>query len=178
MNPLEDPDTFAQFYENTHQNTYRYIMALTGGIESLAEDITADAYLRAWKYRHRFTGSSDAAFGWVLTIARRILIDKHRTTSSHPPDTDLADNVVDDRPEAETILLSQELTGQVIEALQRLPENQREMVVLRHVLGWHVNQIAQHLAIPENTVSVSLRRSLKRLQEILVLQGVQYERPE
>ncbi|MEN6436125.1 MAG: sigma-70 family RNA polymerase sigma factor [Anaerolineaceae bacterium] len=174
--PLDDQDTFALFYENTHQNTYRYVMALNGGFERQAEDITADAYLRAWKNRRSFTGTSDAAFGWLLTITRRIIIDKYRAASSRPTEADLIDYIEDDKPDAETVLLGKEVSEQVIKALQYLPENRRDMVVLRYMLGWRVNQIAEHLAMPENTVSVSLHRSLKQLQEALALQGVSNER--
>jgi DNA-directed RNA polymerase specialized sigma24 family protein len=52
------------------------------------------------------------------------------------------------------------------------------MVILRYVLGWQVNQIASHLSMPPNTISVSIHRSLKQLQEFLALQGVSNERTE
>lgn len=173
--PLASSEAFAQFYESTHLDTYRYVMALCGGRESQAEDVTADAYLRAWKSRKSFSGSSEAAFGWLLTIARRLLIDEYRAESSRPLEAEISDDVLDDAPDAEALLLTREMTGQVIADLQYIPEKQREMVVLRYVLGWRVNQIADYLAVPENTVSVSLHRSLKRLQEILSLQGVSNE---
>lgn len=175
--PLDESDTFTRFYENTHRNIFRYVMASCGGNENLAEDITAEAYLRAWKNRRNFSGTSDAAFGWILTISRRLLIDKFRASSTHPQENDLADDVEDGKQDIETILLNKEFSEQLIEALQYLPENRREMVVLRYVLGWRVNQIAEHMEVPENTVSVSLRRSLKQLQEFLILQGVLDERP-
>lgn len=128
--PLADAGAFAHFYESTHLNTFRYIMALTGGLESQAEDITAEAYLRAWKNRLSFKGSSDAALGWILIIARRILIDRYRLMTTHPAGEDLSDDIADDNPDIEAILLTQELSGQIMAALQKLPEKQREMVVL------------------------------------------------
>lgn len=178
MHPLEESDAFAQFYEDTYRNIFRYVMASCGGIETLAEDITAETYLRAWKNRRNFSGNSDAAFGWILTISRRILIDKFRASSSHPPENDLVDEIEDGKQNTETTFINQEFTGKLVDALQHLPENRREMVILRYVLGWRVNQIAEYLAVPENTVSVWLRRSLKQLQEFLVLQGVLNERQE
>lgn len=154
------------------------MMASCGGNVTLAEDITAEAYLRAWKNRRSFSGPSEAAFGWVLTISRHILIDKFRTSSSHLPENELADDLEDRTQNTETILLNHELSEHLIEALQILPENKREMILLRYVLGWRVNQIADYLSMPENTISVSLRRSLKQLQKYLIMQGVRDERPE
>ena len=168
--PLASAETFASFYESTHLNVYRYIMALRGGRQDEAEDITAEAYLRAWKNRHQFDGSADAALGWVLTIARRILIDRFRIFS-RLPETDLVDDLPDATLDAESILVAEERSGNVITALLTLPENQREIIVLRYVLGWRVNQIADHLGILENTVSVVLRRTLKRLQGMLASEG-------
>ena len=176
--PLEDAEAFARFYEDTHLNIFRYVMASCGGVESLAEDVTAEAYLRAWKSRGNFSGTPDAAFGWVLTIARHLLMDHFRASSLHPPANDPVEDLQEDRSGNETILIRQELTAQLIGALQRLPENRREMVILRYVLGWQVNQIARHLSMPPNTISVSIHRSLKQLQEFLALQGVSNERTE
>ena len=47
---------------------------------------------------------------------------------------------------------------------QKLTEQQREILVLRYMLGWKNKQVADYLGIPENTVSVILRRTIQRLQ--------------
>lgn len=178
--PLQEAESFSQFYEDTHLYTYRYLMASTGGRQAVAEEGTAEAYLRAWKSRRSFNGDLQAALGWVLTIARRYLIDQYRAQSSRPEEIDLDEEVdpvgpVVDLTDAEAVLLDQELTGALIQALQHLSPARREMVILRYVLGWRVNQIASHLSIPENTVSVTIGRSLVQLQKVLVSQGVSNE---
>ncbi|HEX2978975.1 MAG TPA: sigma-70 family RNA polymerase sigma factor [Anaerolineaceae bacterium] len=170
--PLVEPETFSQFYENTHLNVYRYVMALCGGDERQAEDVTTDAYLRAWRNRKAYSGSAETALGWILTIARRSLIDEFRKKSARPFEDDLGDDMVDPTGDIERNILSEEITDQVIQALQQISVNQREIIVLRYVLGWRVSEIATHLAIEENTVSVAIHRTLKRLRDILVSQGV------
>jgi len=52
----------------------------------------------------------------------------------------------------------------LVTALSALPVERREMVVLRYLLGWPVQEIAAHLGIAENTVSVTLRRTLNELR--------------
>jgi RNA polymerase sigma-70 factor, ECF subfamily len=172
--PLANAEAFASFYESTHLNVYRYLMALRGGAQDEAEDITAEAYLRAWKNRHQFDGSAEAAFGWILTIARRILIDRYRL-AARAPETGLVDDLPDATLDAESLLVDAEQMEQVLTALHELPEHQREMIVLRYVLSWRVNQIAEHLEIPENTVSVNLRRAVKQVYDLLISQGDSYE---
>jgi RNA polymerase sigma-70 factor (ECF subfamily) len=48
--------------------------------------------------------------------------------------------------------------------LGALPEDIREMLVLRYILGWQVKQVAKHLGMNENSVSVTIHRALKSLQ--------------
>jgi RNA polymerase sigma-70 factor (ECF subfamily) len=163
--PLLDAAQFDRFYQHTHLSVYRYSMALNGGDEKDAEDITAEAYLRAWRTRHQFSGDDNDAIGWIITIARHIQIDRARYDRVRADEVDLEEAVESEDPQVEDLLLSQEQIGLVLEALQRLPEEQREMIVLRYVLDWPVNQIALHLAISENNVSVSLRRALQRVRE-------------
>jgi RNA polymerase sigma factor (sigma-70 family) len=50
------------------------------------------------------------------------------------------------------------------EALQILPDDRREMIVLRYMLGWQVKEIAKYLRMEENTVSVYIRRSLGQIR--------------
>ena len=163
-------DRFAGLYENTHRDVYRYLMALCGGQVQEAEDVTAETYLRAWDARRRFRGDEQAALRWLFTIARRLLIDRRRYEAKRP-EAELDETAPDDAPDAESILIHGEQMQDVLEALQRLPGPQREMVVLRYMLEWRVNAIAAHLGIPENSVSVSLRRALQHLNGWLVPAG-------
>jgi RNA polymerase sigma-70 factor (ECF subfamily) len=168
--PLLDAAQFDRFYQHTHLSVYRYSMALNGGDEKDAEDITAEAYLRAWRTRHQFSGDDNDAIGWIITIARHIQVDKVRYDQARADEVNLEDAVESEDPQVEDLLLIQEQIGLVLEALQRLPDNQRDMIVLRYVLDWPVYQIARHLNISENNVSVSLRRALQRVREWITAQ--------
>jgi RNA polymerase sigma-70 factor (ECF subfamily) len=164
---LVDAQSFAAVYENTHRNVFRFLMALTGGLTQEAEDLTAETFLRAWDARRRFRGDEEAALRWLFTIARRLLIDRRRYAASRP-EADLDETAPDDAPDAETILIDAEQIQAVLDALQRLPGAQREMIVLRYMMDWRVNAIAAHMQMPENSVSVSMRRAMRQLQRWLV----------
>jgi len=162
---LSEAAQFDQFYQRTHLSVYRYIMALNGGVANDAEDVTAEAYLRAWRTRHQFSGNENDATGWIITIARRIQVDRARYNQVRADEVDLDEIIASEEAQVEDLLLSQEQMAFVLEALQRLPDNQREMVVLRYVLDWPISQIARHLDMTENNVSVSLRRGLQRVRD-------------
>jgi RNA polymerase sigma factor (sigma-70 family) len=169
---LVQPDDFSRFYEQAHLSVFRYVMVLCAGNQDEAESITAEAFFRAWEKRLKFSGSSAAALGWVITIARNSLIDQRRSESIHLAEPFLVEELPDEESNLEDILIGDEQIQQVLEAIQSLPLAQREIFTLRYTLGWQVKTIAAHLNLAENTVSVNLRRALVKLQTQLVLQEV------
>ena len=161
---LQRPEEFARFYEQAHLSVFRYMMVLCAGSQSEAEEITAEAFLRAWEKRQQFSGSLEAALGWVITIARNLLIDRRRSQGAHPVESGIDESLPDLGRNIESLLVGEEQMQQVLDAIASLPFPQRDMLILRYVLGWRVKAIAAHLGRTENTVSVDLRRALAKLQ--------------
>lgn len=165
--PYQTAEAFSALFEKTHVIVFRYLYGWTGGNRDDAEDFTAETYLRAWRARGRFTGNDEAALGWLLQIARRVAIDQYRRRSVRPVEAALEDEglpigATEHNPE--THVIAEEKTRTLLTLLAQLPDDHREMVVLRYLLGWRVNQIGAHLGIAENTVSVTLKRALARMQ--------------
>jgi RNA polymerase sigma-70 factor (ECF subfamily) len=161
--PYTTAEAFSQLFDRQNRVVFRYIYGIGGGAPQDIEDLTAETFLRAWKARHRFQGDEEAALGWLLHIARNLVIDSYRRrkvdTDEH---IDAADTIAaDNGPEDD--LLAREQWNRVWDLTQSLPAHQREMLVLRYLVGWRINRIAEHLGVPENTVSVTLRRVIDRL---------------
>ncbi len=167
---LSAPEDFARFYEHNHLSVFRYLMVLCAGDRGEAEELTAEAFYRAWEKRGQFTGSDSAALGWLIIIARNLLIDRRRAAGRHAVEVELDDELLDPSARTEDLLVDADRVQQVIAAVQSLPYPYGDIVTLRYVLGWQVQAIAYHLGMPENTVSVDLRRALARLQKKLVPQ--------
>lgn len=165
---LTDPESFCQLYSRTHLSIYRYIYASLGGPVQEVEDLTAETFSRAWKTRGRFGGDEYAALGWLLKIARNLMIDAYRRKRTNPPPFELEIEDLDFRDEhsgPEEKLIQKERLEILLTAMQHIHPEQRELLVLRYVLGWQVKQIAEHLGMLENTVSVYLRRAIQSLRE-------------
>jgi RNA polymerase sigma-70 factor (ECF subfamily) len=172
--PLQDPETFSNLYASTQIIIFRFIYGMHGGPVEEVEDLTCDTYMRAWKGRGRFLGDDHDALSWLFTIARRLVIDAHRRRKSHPDNTTLR---LDDS-EFDSIFISSQASPEehatnreqfkhLWQVLQNLPDDKREMLVLRYMLGWKVKQIAEYLQKEENTVSVYIRRSLEQIRHNL-----------
>ena len=159
------PEQFTDLYTKSHQIVARYILGLTGRQQSDIEDLTAETFTKAWQSRTQFEGSEQAAIGWLLTIARRLVIDKYRYEKHRTPH--LSINEITPRangvtPEQRLVVTEQQTI--ILQLLQDLPDAHREMIVLRYLLGWSVKRIASHLDMPPNTVSVTMQRSLKKMR--------------
>ena len=163
--PLQDAESFGQLYERTHLLVFRFIYGLGAEPVEEAEDLTAETFIRAWKARRRFRGDEGAAIGWLLRIARNLVIDRHRrrqVRGSEGALEDLPAQVFGPGLEQQTADRERMLV--LFRLLDGLPVDRREMIVLRYFLEWPVKRIAEHMGMPENTVSVYLRRTLNALQ--------------
>ncbi len=170
--PLQDPEAFSQLYARTQLIIFRYVYGMHGGPVEEVEDITCDVFMRAWKARPRFWGDEHDALCWLFTIAHHLVIDAHRHTRVHLDGVGLS---LDDHA-AEWLVLSADASPEeqvasreqfkhLWQILQNLPDDKREVVILRYMLGWKVIEIAQYLHKPENTVSVYIRRCLQQIRE-------------
>lgn len=158
---ISDPTRFREVYEENSPSVFRYIYSLIGGVQPDAEDLTAETFLRAWSARHRFEGEAESAIGWLISIAKRLVIDDYRLQKVRAREMPV--------PRAELLpeqqLLADEQKQMALQLLNELPQEHREIIILRYLLGWQINQIAQHLGETENAVSVSLFRILQRLRQ-------------
>ena len=167
--PYASTEHFRQLYERAHLSIYRYIYSLHGGPAEEVEDLAAETFERAWKGRKRFRGDEDAATGWLITIARNLVVDAQRKRRQRTPP-----GAIDDLAHAapaelvvEGHVLQDEQQQALLAALRTLPVQEREMVILRYMLDWPVKRIAAHYEMLENTASVKIRRALEHLRRHL-----------
>lgn len=162
---ISGSDAFARLYKETHLIVFRYVYGLSGGHLQEAEDLTAETYARAWKTRHRFSDDKNPALGWLLRIARNLAIDLSRRRKVRNFDENIPiELLVDPNLLPEMDVMTREQITILWQMLDTLSEDVRDMLVLRYLLGWQVRQIAAHHGLNENTVTVTIKRTLKNLQ--------------
>lgn len=162
---IPNTDAFTRLYDETHLIVFRYLFGLSGGPLQEVEDLTAETYARAWKSHQNFRGDRQAALGWLIRIAQNLAIDLSRRRKGRVVDENVGIELLADHalpPEMDVI--TREQIKFLWQMLDTLSDDVREMLVLRYMLGWQVRQIATHLEMNENTVTVSIKRTLKNLQ--------------
>ena len=160
--PIASRASFRDMYESNRLPIFRYIYGLTGGPEEDVQDLAAETFLRAWKARHRFNRDVGSAIGWLIRIAKRLVIDEYRHSRQETrilPMEHRAD------PLPEQLAITSEQKNVLRRLLAGLTDEQREIIVLRYMLSWRVSDIAQHIDMTENNVSVTIHRTLSKLRE-------------
>lgn len=129
----------------------------------LAAEVVQQTFLKAWRAASNFDADRELA-PWLYSIARRTAIDVLRTESrptigGHEPETDVG-----------VTPLSFERTWEVFEvrqAIDDLPDDEREVVRLSHLAGLSHPEIAAQLEVPVGTVKSRSHRAHRRLAAAL-----------
>lgn len=133
-----------------------------------AEDIVQEACLRAYKFFGSFQGDDGKA--WLLTIVRNTFYSdgKHRQmqAQSVPFDDELHDGAAPDNP-PEVAWMQRVTLRQVWQAIEALPLEFREVVVMRELEELSYKQIAAVAGLPIGTVMSRLARGRRQLAQLL-----------
>jgi RNA polymerase sigma-70 factor (ECF subfamily) len=163
---LTSPDAFGQLFEKTYIHIYRYLFGLTGGPQEDVEDLVAESFSRAWLARNSFQGNFDDALRWMLSIAKHQMIDSYRKEKSAVEfELNEDNNLTDQETAPETQALLNEKHQILWELLQALPEEPKEMIVLRYLLDFSIGEIAKYLGKNNTAVSMAIHRALKQIQQ-------------
>lgn len=145
---------------------YNLARWLTGNDHD-AEDVVQESYLRALKFFSGFRGGSSRP--WLLTIVRNTCYTWMRRNRMEEPGVELDEEMYVDSnsPSPEAILLAAARGDLVRRALEELPAEFREIVILREMEGLSYKEIAEVTAVPVGTVMSRLARARSRLQKLL-----------
>lgn len=144
-----------------------YLLGLCGRWHE-AEDLAQEALLAAWEARARFDGRSSVRT-WLFTIARNRWIDLGRRRRVRPSAEPMDQTVTMSVDAASPPMAAgrSEFAAALASALARLPEEQRDALLLRETSGLTFPELAGVLAVPEATAKSRVRYALLKLAEDL-----------
>ena len=159
------------------KNVYNIALRMVGDPEDAA-DMTQETFIKAYRALSGFRGDSKFS-SWLYRIASNVCLDFLRSRSRHPQ-ISLSGADEDDRTAFELPDMSQNPEEQLMkklsmEAVRRglgqLPEQQRQILVLRELGGLSYAELAQTLGLEEGTVKSRIFRARKRLCALLLRDG-------
>ncbi|MGQ9523223.1 MAG: RNA polymerase sigma factor [Armatimonadota bacterium] len=169
-----DRDAFGELYRQTHQAVYGMLWQMVGSVEE-ARDLTQETYLEAW--RGLRTLRAPGAFKtWLFRIAANKAKDylKKHHVATESLDTMLCTEggqcteLPDTKPGPHQAVLEGELAQVVQDAVTRLSEEHRAVVVMHYIGGLGVSEMARVLGVPRGTVLSRLARAREALRSHLL----------
>ena len=157
-----------------------------------AEDAVQETFLRAWRGREGFDGSS-LFRAWLYRIATNVCLDmlrrsSRRLTTMHsfaevpwlqPYPDGLLDQVAPSEEEPDAVVIEREtIELAFLAAMQVLPPRQRAALILRDVLGWPANETASLLETSVAAANSALQRARETMQERLPPRRAEWSAPQ
>ena len=167
---MEELDEQARFEETIMPHldaAYNLARWLTRN-EHDAQDVVQDAFLRAFKYFSGFHGGNSRS--WLLSIVRNTTytwLQKNRKQDLATVFDEKIHDIEDTAANPEALLLKNADHQEVMRAVEQLPVEFREVMVLRELEGMSYKEIAEMAEVPIGTVMSRLARARKQLQQAL-----------
>lgn len=166
-----DEAALAQLYDRYRVILFGLLMRILNGREE-AEDVLQDVFLQVWRRAADFDETRGRPFTWLVTLARSRGIDRLRTLAARERVA-----VAATRDEAKVFsdaasdAFRSEQRDVVNSALDQLPDEQKQLLLLAYFDGLSQSEIADRLGTPLGTVKTRMRTGMMKLRELLKGKG-------
>jgi RNA polymerase sigma-70 factor (ECF subfamily) len=157
---LSDEAVVRTLYEEHGRSLLAYATRLTGD-RAAAEDVVQETLVRAWRHASTLTEERGSVRGWLLTVARNIVTDRARARAARP--TEVAESPATppiERDHSESVVD----TMVVLDALDQVSPEHRDVLVEIYYRGRSVTEAATVLGIPPGTVKSRTYYALRALR--------------
>lgn len=163
----------SDLYDRYGRMVFSLAFRITGSSET-AEEVTQDVFVQVWRFAQHYDPQQGKLTTWLSSVTRNRAIDILRQQNVRPEghadslDDDLF-SLNDSATEA-TVEPSVELhqqQQQVRQALEKLPEEQRQCLALAYFMGMTQQEIAETLKQPLGTVKTRIRLGMIKLKDLL-----------
>jgi RNA polymerase sigma-70 factor (ECF subfamily) len=158
-----DRDAVRLLYIRYSDNVYGYVRSIVRD-EKEAEDLTQQVFMKLMLVIGKYTDCGVPFSGWLLRMARNVALDHLRRR--HPTPTE--DLIKEDAHADEG---ARETARDLYAALATLPDEQRKVMVMRHIVGLSPPEIAEQMSRSESSIHGLHHRGRRALQEELARLG-------
>jgi RNA polymerase sigma-70 factor (ECF subfamily) len=151
---------------NRHQvRVFRFAVRLVDDA-ALAEDLVSEAFIEVWRQAGRFEGRSSVST-WIMSIARFKALSVRRRRQETELDENVAETVADQYATPEQILLETDRRAQLRACLSQLSPDHREIIDLVYYHDKTIEEVAEIVGVPKNTVKTRMFYARRRLAHLL-----------
>ena len=162
-----DRAAMQEVYRRTSAKLFGVCLRIFGE-RAEAEDAVQDVYLAIWRKAGTFDPARSSPITWLVTLARNRAIDRLRASGRRPTaPLELAADVADETPDAETALVHADEDTRVLECIEHLRPDDAVMIRTAFFDGVTYADLAERANLPLGTVKSRMRRSLLKLRDCL-----------
>lgn len=161
-----DIEAFRELFQAYAPRVKSYMMK-QGADANTAEELAQETLLAVWRKAGLYSDDKGSATTWIFTIARNLRIDRLRREMTWVELPSGRDQEASPDALPEDVVLEGERRLRVREAIARLPEDQREVVMLSFVEGLSHSEIAERLKVPLGTVKSRMRLAYLKVREVV-----------
>lgn len=156
-----DQRAMEELYQAHSGRVYTVVRRLVGH-DALAEDVSQDAWIRAFQRISQFRG--DSSFGtWIYRLATNTALNRLRRLKRRP-EVEAPPQLSSTAPPPDEIVLNRHVLSRALDAM---PGGYRRVLVLHDVEGWTHDEIAEELGIASGTSKSQLHKARARMRELL-----------
>ncbi|WP_210649978.1 sigma-70 family RNA polymerase sigma factor [Nocardioides sp. SYSU D00065] len=162
-----DKEAFGLLYDHYQASVYRFLYYRTRS-QALAEDLTSETFFRALRSMNNFRWQGKDFGAWLMTIARNLTTDHFKAGRTRLEMTTEDMTPHDDTTEGpEDVVLAGLTNEALLEALTRLPAEQRECLIMRFLQGLSIAETALALRRSDGAVKQLQLRGVRNLAKLL-----------
>ena len=165
-----DKRALQQLYSRHHVRIYRFALRFLND-EAAAEDIVSEVFIDVWRQAERFEGRSQVTT-WLLAIARNKALSMLRRRSNEELDDEVAEFIEDPSDNPEVAMLKSQRASVLQDCLTQLSPAHREIVDLVYYHEKSVEEVAEIISVPANTVKTRMFYARKRIGELMAAKGI------
>lgn len=161
---LED---LTDFYRQNKSVVFAYFYMVTGSNQE-SEELTQETFYQAVKSIHRFKGNSSLKT-WLLQIARNVYRNKVRSWERERKMMFISDDLDvhgDETYNPKEILLNNQSNKEILDVLNQLPDDYRDILILKEIEGLTHAEIAEILGKTPQTTKVLLHRAKQKFKDL------------
>jgi RNA polymerase sigma-70 factor (ECF subfamily) len=165
-----DKRALQTLYSRHHVRIFRFALRFLND-EAAAEDTVSEVFIDVWRQAERFEGRSQVTT-WLLAIARNKALSLLRRRSSEELDDEVAEFIEDPSDNPEAAMLKSQRASVLQDCLTQLSPAHREIVDLVYYHEKSVEEVAQIISVPANTVKTRMFYARKRIGELMAAKGI------
>ena len=160
----EDLSAFRPLYEKYYEGVYIFVYRRCGDAGD-APDIVSAVFEKAMLNIHKYEYRGYAFSAWLLRIAQNLLTDHFRRQSREQKIYVHDDGLADILEDVEEDNRTEEKLQAVIECLGNLPDNERDLVVMRYFEKRKYEELAEIAGMPLNNLRVKMHRIMEKIRK-------------